>query len=452
MFHVEHFFLSFLCAAAAIQPLSAKDFLSKDTLPEQTFPLGGDISEEACRLTALGWECLLIGDNETAPLLFHQAADSGSTSPLTDLGLLMTAQDDAQREKARARLTEHMEQESMLPREAFFVRAMLALVNQDTETAAKEFAGYAKRYRADRTAACWDIVLNHYLTAANVAEHEKVVDRAHNLYSCYPDDVYVCYARALCEEFHTGTSVTEEALQAASSAAAQEHPVFSLLQAHLFRQQGRNREAAPIFRRAREQAPPHSYRERLAALNEACSLWCCGEKRASLRLRRELNAIPFTSEQLTEPVDLLQRWEINTLPLRLLLCTPDAFDQGDVRAAAVAATPQSKKLLHDEAALQYRDALVLMACARREFRQGNKGEASRLLTAAAGKVDSLSSYHVSPELRFYHRRAKEACNVALNNIRAEVFQTTSGIWKEHADESVRPNVHFLPPLYLHQTL
>lgn len=441
MFHVEQFFLSFLCAAAWLTPCGAALLDTQTAELPCPIALGGNSSADEARLTNTALLLLLRGQDEQAASLLRQASACEEHSPLTDVALLLCTQDEQERKETLQHLNENFDEGAMTPVEVFYVKAFLALLSGDIQTAAREFREHAEQYRRDRMAACWDIYLHHY-----TGHSEDLHARAEALLNQFSDDTTVAYVCALTDEFAEKGQVSTMALRAAelpADDAASQH-----LHAHLLFLNGDIQRACDLFHVVRTKAEKNSYEWYAAGIYEASCLTRLRRNREALKLRREMNAAAGVPEHPQTRAEILARWEVNFLPLRVLVTRTEPFDLSDIKAAALAATPKNLPQGRD-AAICYRNTLVQILMARYHHRVGRKGQAAKELNDAAQTLEQLKRLRPSTQERFLlscHARACEACLIALNLVRSDVFATTAQVWREHAEESQRSASLLLPPV------
>lgn len=440
MFHMEQFLLLLLGVAVAPLPCSA-EFFSVDTRPQEMIVCGGEVTPEAQRLTNLGLEFFLCGDTATARAAFSQADDTGNTSPLNDVGKLLCAESKEARTEALATLNEKMENASMTPQEEFFLKALLLFINGDTRGAAEEFLSHAEQYRNDRLSRAWGILLLHYV-ANDEGTQQRVLNLASEFYTRFPESGTAAYLRALSEEFFPTEKISDDAL-AAAALAAKIFPAAQMLHGHLLFRAGRAEEAADVFHVIRERAEKNSYANFSAGLYEATALWCRGKTTASLQLRRELNAAITLKAAPHTDAERLWRWEINSLPLRVMVTRPERITYTEIRAAKKAATGQGGDDL-----ISYRDCLVNLVLARYHAQKGKKGLASQFLAKAEANYQHFQEKKsaITPFELTLRSRAGQACELGILTVRAELFQTTSETWKERKAELEKPTSLLLPPV------
>lgn len=443
MFHMEQFFVLVLGVAVAPLPCSA-EFFSAEAQPQEKVVCGGDICPEAERLTNLGLEFFLCGDTTAAREAFRQADATGNTSPLNDVGHILCAESKEARTAALAHLNEKVERVSMTPQEEFFLKALLLFINGDTPGAAEEFLLHAEQYRNDRLSRAWGILLLHYVSN-DEATQQRVLSLASEFYTRFPKSGTAAYLRALSEEFFPKEKISDEALAAAATAATEKQlPTIQMLHGHLLFRAGRIQEASDVFHVIRKHAEKNSYTDFSAGLYEATALWCHGKTNASLQLRRELNAAITLKAEPSTDAERLWRWEINFLPLRVMVTRPEKITYTEIRAAKKAATTGQGS---DEL-LAYRDCLVNLVLARYHAQKGKRGLASQFLKDAEGHYQRLQekkSAVTSFELTL-HSRACQACELGILTVRAELFEATSDTWKERKAELEKPASLLLPPV------
>lgn len=441
MFHVEQFILTLFCAAVWLPPCGAENSDAEAAEVPCPIALGGNSDmHEAC-LTNRALQLILKNQDEKAATLLRQASVNEQHSPLTDVALLLCIHDEAERQQALEKLNSHFNEETLTPAEAFYIKAFLSLLSGDIQTAAREFREHAEQYRRDRLAACWDIYLHHYLNHG-----KELQERAEALLKQYSDDATVAYVCALTDEFAERGQVSPMALSAAKQLpddSASQH-----LYAHLLFLNGDIKRAAEIFHVVKAKAEKKSYEWYAAGIYEASCLTRLQRHREALKLRREMNALAGVPEHPSTRAEILARWEVNFLPLRVLVTRQDAFDLSDIKAAALTATPKTLPQGAD-ASMCYRNTLVQILMARYHLRLGRKGQAAKELNDAAHTLQQLQLLRPDVQERFLlscHTRACEACLIALNMVRSEVFSTTSDLWQEHVREAQRRASLLLPPV------
>lgn len=437
---MEQFFVLALGTAVAPLPCSA-EFFSPDAQPQEMISFGGEVNTKAQRLTNLGLETFLCGEKALAREAFRQADATGNTSPLNQLGLILCAESKEERSRALAQLNERMEDATLTPQESFFMEALLRFVNGDTRGAAEEFLSHAEQYRHDRLARAWGIMLLHY-SANDGDTQQRVSQLASEFFTRFPDHALAAYLRALSEEFFPGEQISDEALQAAAT-AAHVLPAARLLHGHLLFRSRHAQQAAEVFHVVRADAAKNSYADFSVGLYEATALWCLGKTEESLQLRKELNAALTLSAAPANDAERFWRWEVNSLPLRVMVTRPERITYTEIRAAKKAATGQGGEEL-----LAYRDCLVHLVLARYHAQKGKAGIASRFLADAEQyfqRMKEKKDVH-SPMEQTLFNRAAEACELGILSVRAELFESTAETWMERKAELSKPSSLLLPPV------
>lgn len=444
MFHMEQFLVLFLLGVAVAPLPCSAEFFSAEMQPQEIIVCGGEVTPEAQRLTNLGLEFFLCGDTTSASKAFAQADAAGNTSPLNDIGHILCAASKEARTAALTLLNEKMEDEhlSMTPQEEFFLKALLLFINGDMRGSAEEFLSHAEHYRNDRLSRAWGILLLHYASNDD-ATQQRVLNLASDFYTRFPKSATSAYVRALSEEFFPKEQISGDALSAAQT-AAQILPSAHMLHGHMLFRAGRAQEAADVFHVIRERAEKNSYAYFSAGLYEATALWCLGKADASLQLRRELNAAITLKAAPATDAELLWRWEINSLPLRVMVTRPEKITYTEIRAAKKAATGQG-----GDEHLSYRDCLVNLILARYHAQKGKKGLASKFLNDAEGHYQHLQEKKIVAEIpldQTLYLRACQACELGILTVRAELFKSTSETWKQRKAELEKPSSMLLPPV------
>lgn len=433
MFHMEHFSL-FLCAATALSVGNA-EVLASEMLPPQwedslVAAASSCSNEEGRTLTARGWQALLMGDDDLARTQFEVALARDEQALMARCGLLLLG-DASQRELIESSL----ESAGLNPSEVFYVESFFKFLSGDREGAAKDFRERTKAFRADFFAGYWGIVLSHYCGQEAAAR-----ELCQSLLEREPQNPMLLFLRALSEEQES--AVSEEALQAAKRCTellCTEAMPFQLY-GHLLFRSGRVEESVEVFESARQKADGSLFYA--ASLYKATALWCLHRDQESLDLRRELNASMVLTKAPQSDAERLWRWEVNTLPLRILVLRKELPTGTEIRLAVKAATPETK-WEEDAVVLLYRDALaaVLYARLKKDARQLHKAEEcyKRFLAMGAGDAAPMS--------KSCYLRAKAALEIELNAVRAELFsEQTKDIWNSNKEELLQqPTSRLLPP-------
>lgn len=432
---------AFSCAAVCCFSATAALAVSE---PQQLIPLGGSCSVESTINCSLGLEELVLGDIESAQMHFQAVLDEFPDQPLALCGLLISRDNEGERRKRLAKLTEFVNSEqttNLTPPELFYLKQLLTIACGDLSGASDAFAERAKRFRRDHLAAAWSIILAHYAQR----DAGKTLQRYEELRRCCGESKLLSYARALVEE--DAEQISDEAIQAATHAATIS-PQARLLHAHLLYRRQEFDEAAQCFRLASEETPPERLHHEIAQSYLVMALWSAGQfNEAQALLEGLCQAVPM--QGMVTAVDFYKRWETQLIPLRLLLCSPRAPSQSEIQSAK-SLVVSGENRADEKARLNYRSALVALAVARYAHARGRAGEASEWLNHADEYMSlfrqEIQAESSGPISAVCHRRALRCFEEGKARVRAEVFRDSSTIWEEQARELRQPTELCLPPL------
>lgn len=463
MFHVEQMIIPLAAAASLVYATEVAEVPEpyQGTIPPLQMALASTSVEAQQEMQAAMLD-LLLGWQESARIHFKRVVELDSMCALGYCGLLMTEADPAAREQSRKTLTEKLDEMPATPMEAFYLTGFLKLAVNDQLGAAEDFIKRAEEYRMDTLSACWGILLLHcadlgYDEEGKPLRHQaRALELASKLYAEHGDDPLVCFVRAYVEE--SAPVVSEEALKAAEAAAKQlsEHPIPSHLYGHLLYRSERAAEAVPHFMQAVRLATRSDIPEwessvlMTSRLYVSTAMWASGQKNKALATRRALNRMPLDREHLDAPAVILQRWEAATLPLRILVATPEAPRLGLISAASEAAEVKPA-LEGDDPVLLVRDCLRACLHARLRAAYNDDVHAARSLGLAEAAYRAFEKSREDVLARGIHyitpwMRALEACQIAISMARAEVYTRTADMWRESARQAVRPVTLMLPPV------
>lgn len=422
MFHVEQV-LCFITAVSLISsPLCAVDFFLQPIAMAQ-----GD-NAEAVALSNRSVEKFLFGDTDTAEACATQANKLAGT-PISHC-VLYLLHPDADRRKA---LEDDVNKGPLTPQEAFWIRVSLLLGSGHLEPAAREFLSHAEQYRNDAMSAAWGIVMLHY---AGREHHQEALETAARWKTLHPDNILIAFARSIIEEGQT--DVSDEALAAAQQCvkARRNENRFILLEAYLLMQRKQYEEALAVL----SSEDDSSVSALQVGYVKATLLYMMNRQEESLLLRKQMDAAPIFDDAR----GALQRWEIHTLPLRILITRPEELSIQPIRFAKKAATLTD----NTEPLNLYRDCLVAAALARYHAEKGKKSVAIPFLQKAETNLQELlkEQDRVDKADLTYYFRACEACTVALHHIRAMLYPETSETWKQNEQEAHKPAARLLPPI------
>ncbi len=433
--------------------------------------MAGD-NAECSSAIQLGIRDLLMGWDEMAHVHFRAAVAADEHCALAWSGLMLT---DGPTEEARNALENIFAEDiPATPQESALLSTWLRLVLGEAEGAGDEFAERAAQFRNDTLSACWAIRLLHdryeEMDGKPRPRQQRALDIAAQLYARKPQDALVAYLRAWVEE--SSPSPSDDALAAARSAAEAmpTHPAAQLLCGHLLFRRGELKEAVSYLQRASECATearknvPHGtfhaagqgtgpecgVLELRARLYESTLLWLSGETRASLQRQTELLKLAEKHTGEAGPELVLLRWEVRTLPLRLLMLSPQLPSDAQVAAATEAAVPPG--LAKDEPLRAYGDCLRFCLVARQRAAAGQRGQAQRCLSAAEERLKQLEAARDTcaeqgGPMESAWLRACDACKMALYAADAAVYPDSADIWLQNLERyQQRPTSLLMPPV------
>lgn len=459
MFHVEQI-LATIAISGFFFSAMAQEESAQNPVPTLAFPLSTD-NESSKNETHAGLIDLLFGWDESAHLHFHEATKHDPTNALAYAGLCLSNPQD---EESRMQLKKIYESQdtSLLSHETFFIESLLKLSAGHYQAACQDFCARADKYRADKIANVWAVILLH---SSDLAYHPdtgvpgpqqaEALKRIEKLGASYPDDALISYARAYIEQ--SAPQISGDALASAlqTAEAFPNHPMPQFLMGHLLSRVGQHSEAAKYFNKAARLAAtrgltlensPLWWKLRLC---EATDLWSAGQTSGAEKLIKALNSTPVDeSTKLTE-ASIIRRWECNTLPLRLLVASNTVPSQRAISRASQAATPKTAWKSNDYV-LHVRDCLRATLSARLKAKQGKWKEAAHSLQLAEKAKECLDqSYDAladeSPLLLTPWHRAQEACTIAINLAKASLYSDTKQIWLDNAKDARKaPNLMFPP--------
>ncbi len=460
MFHVEQFLATIAISGIFFSAMASAES-AQNTVPAFPFALSTE-NNESKLATQNALLDLLLGWDESARMSFQEAVAHDTDNALAYAGLCLTnPQEQAYREK----LKEIFEVSStqLLPHESFYIESLLKLAAGHYSVACQDFCKHADRFRRDKVANVWAVILLHSTDIAYHPETGKpsstqseAIRRIGELTANFPNDALVAYARAYIEQ--SAPEVSGDALAAAlqSVEAYPNHPMPHLLMGHLLSRVGQHREAVQYFNHAAvlaakrglsiEQSPLW-WKARLC---EATALWSARDTAKANQLIKVLNSSPVhESAKLTE-TSILRRWECNTLPLRLLVADSRVPTQREITTASNIATPKSSWKSNDYV-LHVRDCLRASLSVRLKVQQKKWKEANHSLEIAENARKCLEQAYEtladeSPSLITPWWRAHEACSIAVNSAKAALYKDTKQIWLDNAAQARKAPNLMLPPV------
>ena len=457
MFHVEQITALLAVPAIAISAM-AQDESAQIPAPTLAFPISTENSTAQSECQA-GLLDLLMGWDESAQNHFQQAVAADNACAFAYAGLCLTNKSDTH---ARATLKEILSQVTLLPHETFYIECLLKLSAGHYTDAWQDFIARANQYRADKIAAVWAVILLHSLdisydpiTGDASDKQMEAMNRIATLCEQYPDDALIAYARAYIEQ--SAPQISGDAIASAMQAAEafSTHPAPQHLMGHLLSRTQHHEEAAGYFNKAALLASQRglplddSVQWWKSRTCEATALLAAGKKKEASALSQKLNALPLIEAQRHTPVGIIRRWEVNLLPLRFLVAEQNVQQQA-ISAAALAATPKTPWKQQDYA-IYVRDCLRAALTAQAKVSQGKRADAQHSLRIAESAKEILdSSYEAiaaeSPLLITHFYRAQEACSIAINQAKAQLYPHTREIWIQNIESAKKLPSLMLPPV------
>lgn len=460
MFHVEQILATIAISGILFSGMAPAES-AQNAVPTFSFALSTD-NQESKRATQNALLDLLLGWDESADSYFQEAIRHDANNALAYAGLCLT---NPQNTECRKKLKEIFELSSaeLLPHETFYIEALLKLSARHYDLACQDFCNRADRFRGDKVANVWAVILLH---SADLAYHpetgepgskqNEAINRISKLTVNYPDDALVAYARAYIEQ--SAPEVSGDALAAAlqSVEAFPDHPMPRLLMGHLLTRVGQYSQAVQHFNQAallaskRGLSLENSPLWWKARLCEATALWSSGDTNQANKLINVLNSSQVQeSAKLTE-TSILRRWECNTLPLRLLVANSQVPTQRAITTASNAATPKQPWKSNDYV-LHVRDCLRASLSVRLKVQQNKLSDAKHSLEIAEKAKECLdhsydSIVDESPSLISPWHRAQEACTIAINLAKAALYKDTKQIWLDNAAQAKKAPNLMLPPV------
>lgn len=457
MFHVEQISALLAVPAIAITAM-AQDESAQIPAPTLAFPISTEntTAQSECQAGLLD---LLMGWDESAQNHFQKAVEADNTCAIAYAGLCLTNKSDTQ---ARATLKEVLSQATLLPHETFYIESLLKLAAGHYTDACQDFIARSNQYRADKIAAVWAVILLHSLdisydpiTGEASDKQTEAMQRIVKLCEQYPDDALIAYARAYIEQSAPQISGDAVASAAQAAEAFSAHPAPHHLMGHLLSRTQNYEQAASYFNKAALLASQRGLHLNDSVLwwksrvCEATALWNADKKKDATSLCQKLNALPLEEESRYTPVGIIRRWEVNLLPLRFLVAEQNVQHKA-IAAASQAATPKSP-WKHQDYILHVRDCLRAALSAQAKAKQGKPADAQRSLQLAESAKEILdSSYDAiaseSPLLITHFFRAQEACTIAINQAKAQLYPHTREIWIQNAESAKKLPALMLPPV------
>lgn len=387
-------------------------------------------------------------------------------------GLAMSTLQDpsrkAERDASLAALGILEEQGRLLPREKGYASVLAALLRGSATEATASAKMLAERFRGDPMARLFHILLvrdGYDDLGLPRSGQTEAIQAADALLKEHPDKHAFCFIRALLEE--TAPQASEAALGAARKAVelAPGHPVSHHLLGHLLFRNGRLEEAQAEFLRAAElfKARDEQYASGgkngrtydrsdgylRSMLYLATTMWCRHRDADADAIMRKLLQQPYADRHSAAPGSAIRRWEIRTLPLRLMIAAHRPYDKeklaewdklaGSGRAAAnplpadtfygllkAYAVAAGQGRANDVSRAQ--NSLLMASRLQQQFTQPSTGNRAR----EDGEISLFT-------------RALTTAHVAAMEARSATSGQAETAWNQYADDARRAATLLLPP-------
>ncbi|MFI3243482.1 MAG: hypothetical protein R3Y56_04435 [Akkermansia sp.] len=451
------------CEAHANTPLSPSDI--HITLSD------GEPAQQA-RFNA-AYQSLLLGHQEAARTAFEQCIAGGLNSPLAHVGLILSniglGQNKTQGEleaQSRQHLASLTLDTPITPQEERYLNAFSLLLTGQQAASADAFAQYAQQYRADIGLTLWAIQLLHEgynEDGTPTAPQQRAIQLADELLARSPDKALAQLARALVEE--NAPQVSPQALAAAQQAADMlpTEPMAALLHAHLLARSGQLAAAEQQLAAAEQRASAWQGRHDLhwrenspwvrARLYRITLLHQMGQEQQSQKLLQDTlqRRLPISAKYAGQPAtlaEILYHWELKTLALRLLIASGEKRSHKQHKQLLTKANSGKR----DSSFAGYSDytrCLYETLEARLYHHEQNATAAQNALQRANQLEESLRQQWTgrgSYATQSSTTRAAEACSIATNLVRCDMFETTRDLWQEKLQREMRPSSLLMPPI------
>ncbi len=461
-----------LCIALCLLALSPCEARANTPLSRTAITLSaGEAPQQALFNSA--YQSLLLGHQEAARTQFEQCIAEGISSPLAHVGLILAniglGQNEAQRQReiqSREQLATLQLDSPITPQEERYLDAFSLLLTGKQAQAANSFAQYAEQYRADIGLALWAIQLLHEgydQDGKASASQQRAIALADQLLTRVPENPLAQLARALVEE--NAPQVSETALAAAQKASTllPDEAMPALLHAHLLARSGQEAAAVQELIKTEERASAWQRKNDLhwrensiwlrARLYRITLLHQMGQEQQSQALLRDTlqRRLPASSKYAGQPAtlaEILYHWELKTLELRLLIASGKELSHNKHKKL-LAASSQGKRDSSFAGYSDYTRCLYETLEARLYHREGKATSAQSAMQRSIALSEALHKQWTgtgSYATQSSTARAAEACSIATNLIRYEMFETTRELWQEKLQREMRQSSLLMPPI------
>lgn len=413
---------------------------------------------EVARLINLGLQDALLGYDSRARVFFYRALELEPHAPLALCGLMMLEQHNrSDYTQQLKRLTDVINSPDFMatPQEMFYVETFLKLISGDVIGAAEDFRNRSKKYRADILSACWSVTLLH------AAQDTSAMQQAEELHKKHPQHPLCSFV--YCRLFESSATVPQEIETLAYNCAENlnHHPIALHLAAHLLFHNSKLNDASRLLHEERtklmadistQNIPQHDAYELLRAELYLVSIQ--NSYPASMKLFRDYFSEHSMGKDLLTRKDVLFRWEMMTLPMRLLILRADVPDADEVRAALAYNVPH-ETFIEDDAAHHFGECLKKILQLRVLHAGKRIKKAHALLQQAEYHFKQLrdNRTHLAQKSISYlvcYQRALDCADTSLSFARSLLYTDSSSMWKDKVDSSLnqQSQSRMLPPMLL----
>lgn len=415
-------------------------------------------NNEAARLINLGLQDSLLGYDSRARAYYMRALEIEPDAPLALCGLMLLEQHNrSEYSQQLKRLTEIISNPDFVatPPEMFYVETFLKLIAGDVKGAAEDFHQRSKKYRADILSACWSVALLH------AAHDDSAKTQAKKLYELHPDHPLCAFV--YCQLFESSSEVPHEIekLVLSCSEKLNHHPMALHLAGYLLFKNSKYDEAARLFHEERKKLKADVDAKIVPAddayelLRAELYLMSVQESYAdSMKLFNEIFPAHSTGKELVARKDILLRWELMTLPMRMLALRSTVPNADEVRKAIGYNVPH-ETFIDDDSAYHFGECLKCILQLRVLHRNKRIKKAHTLLQQAEYHFEQLRDKrtHLAQQSITYlicYQRALDCAETVLAYGRALLYADSSSMWNEKVDASMKQQIQprMLPPMLL----
>lgn len=413
---------------------------------------------EVARLINLGLQDALLGYDSRARAYYIRALEIEADSPLALCGLMMLEQHNRREYSQQLkRLTDIISNPDFVatPQEMFYVETLLKLISGDVKGAAEDFLQRSKRYRADILSACWSVALLHAANDDTAKTHAKELCELH------PGHPLCTFL--YCQLFESSSTIPHEIeeLTLSCSEKLNRHPMALHLAGHILFKNYKSEKAARLFHEERIKLkadvdakiiPADDAYELLRAelylmsVQESCA--------DSMKLFNEIFSFHSTGKELVARKDILLRWELMTLPMRMLALRTAVPNADEVRKAIAYNVPH-ETFIDDDSAYHFGECLKCILQLRVLHRNKRIKKAHTLLQQAEYHFEQLRdnrTYLAQKSMSYLvsYQRALDCAETSLDFARSLLYTDSSSMWNDRVESSLNQQLQprMLPPMLL----